>query len=124
MKVKIDELSAAVELELDGYADDVRDAVGEAVKRAANLCVKTLRQTSPKKTGRYAKGWTKKLSKPPEEPAAIVYNKDRGWLAHLLENGHAKAGGGRVEGRPHIRPAADAAQQQLMEDVAKLIEEV
>lgn len=124
MKVKIDELSAAVELELSGYSEDIREAVRKAVKRVASVCVKTLQQTSPKKTGRYAKGWTMRMSKPQEEPAAVVYNKVYGWLTHLLENGYAKAGGGRVAGRTHIRPAADAAQRQLLEDVTQLIEEV
>lgn len=124
MKVKANKLAAAVELELDEYSQDIQDGVRVIVSRVASSVVRRLKQTSPKERGDYAKSWTKTESKYPKAPVAIVYNKDFGWLTHLLENGHAKADGGRVEGKPHIAPAAEEAEQTLVADVGELLREV
>ena len=44
-------------------------------------------------------------------------------LAHLLEFGHAKVGGGRVAGRVHVAPAADEAFRATEQAVGKAVEE-
>lgn len=124
MKIKSSDFAAAVDLELEEYSQDIKDGVRVVVSRVASKVVQRLKQTSPRRTGRYAKSWTKTETKPPKAPAATVYNKDYGWRTHLVENGHAKADGGRVEGFPHIAPAAEEAEQTLVADVESLLREV
>ena len=61
--------------------------------------MRQLKATSPKRTGKYAKSWTKKK----RGRKIIVHNKEY-QLTQLLEKGHAKRGGGRVAARVHIAP--------------------
>lgn len=61
--------------------------------------VKTLKATSPTTTKKYAKSWTRKKT----SNGYVIHNK-RYYFTHLLEYGHAKVGGERVDGIKHIEP--------------------
>lgn len=107
------DLSKAIEAELEEYVDDVTEVMRQAVIETTDQAVETLKVTSPKRRGKYAKGWASKvIEDSPTGLVKTVHNKTAG-LTHLLENGHAKAGGGRVEGIPHIAPAEREAIRQL-----------
>ena len=103
---------------LDGYYKDVITETNEAFDRVADESVQKLKDTLPKRKGKYARGWTKKK----EEGGAlktntvIVHNRVY-QLTHLLENGHmivnAKGTYGRVPGIKHIAPVEDWAANEL-----------
>lgn len=121
MKIHADELSAAVKTELAAYGEEVQAGLTKSVKRAANLCLRLVRRNSPKRTGAYSTGWTKKFGREPKQPYAYVYNRDRPWLTHLLEEDHAKRNGGIVGGTHHIAAAAEQAEGQFVADVESLL---
>lgn len=118
MNVKIDGLADAVARSLAEYSQEAADELKEAVHKIAKETVAELKAASPKDTGEYASGWKSKTAfENSEDIRVTVYNAKAPQLTHLLENGHAKANGGRVSGRPHIGPAEEHAAEQLEDKV-------
>lgn len=117
--IKVDDLAGEIVLAVRTYTEEVGEAIEEAVKETAQALATDLRETSPKDTGEYAKGWTARKEGPGRY---VVYNKKKPQLTHLLEHGHAKAGGGRVEGIPHIKPAEERHVPQLERKIAQILE--
>ena len=68
----------------------------------------------------YAKGWRiSETVSPNGDVSETVYNSAAPNLTHLLENGHAKVNGGRVEGKAHIAPAERQAETNLLEGLER-----
>lgn len=106
--------------ELDKYADLAADEMKQAVKQAGTAVRKEIQGTAPKNTGTYAKSWAvKNVRESSHALEVVVHSKNRYQLAHLLEFGHAKRGGGRVPGRAHIAPAEEKGIRQLEEDIER-----
>ena len=119
-KVSIDQLADAVNEQLQEYNKLSAEVVKTAVTKAGNAVKNDIGANAPKKTGRYAKSWrTKKTKETSTELQVTVYSPTRYMLAHLLEHGHAKRGGGRVRAIPHIVPAEEAAEETLMKDIER-----
>ena len=109
---------------LDSYSTEVRRAASNAQDKIAKEAVQKLRNTSPKKTGDYAKGWAVKREKGRTGiPVVTVHNKTDYQLTHLLENGHvirnAKGEYGRYNGVKHIAPVEEWAQSELPAEVER-----
>lgn len=121
-KIPLRELEVEIMKSLSDYADGVREGVKEEIIDTAKEMVSTLKRTSPKDTGAYARGWTQKTEYESDESIRVrVYNKAKPQLTHLLENGHAKVNGGRVDGKPHIRPAEQEAEKRLGQKVREVV---
>ncbi|MGF9988063.1 HK97 gp10 family phage protein [Bacillus mycoides] len=103
--------------ELQRYANVVEEKLTTAQEDLADIAVSKLRQNSPKKTGGYRKGWRKK-----KDGNAVVIHNTKGQLTHLLENGHAKVGGGRVPEKVHIRPVEEYVIDELPRRIERAIE--
>ena len=122
MATKIDNLSNQIMEGLKEYADLASDDVKKAVRKAGNTVRKEISENAPKDTGAYAKSWSVKKTKETSNSLEVtVYSKNRYQLAHLLEHGHAKRGGGRVAARPHIAQAEQSAVETLDSEIAKAL---
>ena len=116
----IDNLADEIMKGLTEYSDLADMEMKKAVRKTATAVKKEISANAPKRTGKYAKSWTAKKTKENSHSLEMtVHSKNRYQLAHLLEKGHAKRGGGRVSGRPHIAPAEENGVQM----VENLIEE-
>ena len=117
--IDIDELSKEVMKGLREYSELADSEMKKAVRKTATSVKKEISANAPERTGKYAKSWTAKKTKENSHTLEMtVHSKDRYQIAHLLENGHAKRGGGRVEGRPHIAPA-EKNGEILLENLIK-----
>ena len=121
-RVTVDQLASAVMRELDDYADTTTEGVKSAVKKAANTVKKEISATAPVRSGKYAKSWRTKTTKESSSSMEVtVYSPTRYMLAHLLEHGHAKRGGGRVAARPHIAAAEQDGIDELEEEIGRTL---
>ena len=115
--IGIDDLAAEIARELKEYTEEIDVEVQKATNKVTKELVDELKTTSPKLTGEYAEGWTRKKFR----NGTVVHNRTNYQLTHLLEYGHAKEGGGRVPAKVHIRPAEEKAVNKFMEHVEGVI---
>lgn len=107
----------------DGLQDAIRDILSEyetatyadikrAVDKTAQQTAKNTKAGAPVRTGKYKKGWGyTKQDESAEKYSAVVHNKIRPSLAHLLQNGHG--GPHPARAYPHIQP--DDETEKLFE---------
>ena len=119
---KTESVSAQMKELLDEVDKDVKESAKKNIQSTAKECVAKLKNTSPRKSGSYAKGWATKRD---GDMDVTVHNKTDYQLTHLLENGHVirnkKGTYGRTHGIKHIEPveewAIDELPRRIMEDI-------
>lgn len=117
-RVRIDQMAHVIMEGLQEYADLATDDLKKAVKKAGDEAKKDIQNNAPVKSGAYKKSWAVKTTKETSNAMeVVVHSRNRYQLAHLLEFGHAKRGGGRTRAFPHIAPAEQRAAELLEREV-------
>lgn len=116
----VDKFAATLSKLLQEYEADTTKNIKELAKKFAQKGAKEVKSASGQfgGSGKYASGWTSKYEEGRLSAQGIIYNSKTPGLPHLLENGHAKRGGGRVGGRTHIAPV----EEKLIEEFTKAVE--
>ncbi|WP_281528163.1 HK97 gp10 family phage protein [Ruminococcus champanellensis] len=118
----IDDMASEIMKGLTEYAELADTAMKKAVRKTATAVKNEISANAPKKSGRYQKSWAaKKVKENSHTLEMTVHSKNRYQIAHLLEHGHAKRGGGRVAAIPHIAPAESNGEVLLTELIEKAL---
>lgn len=118
-----EKLAADIDQILNDYGNNVLKGVDNALKQLAskgrNAVKREARNVTNKKRRKYSNGWMYKVEGGSNRWAAsaVIYNKRQPGIAHLLEHGHAKVGGGRTRPRVHIQPV----EEQLTDEALRVI---
>ena len=120
--VTVDNLAEEIMKGLAEYKNLATADMKTAVRKAGRSVKKDIQANAPKKTGAYSKSWTVKTTKETSESLELtVHSPKKYQLAHLLEKGHAKRGGGRTKAIPHIAPAEEKAVKDLEADIKRAL---
>lgn len=124
MSVSVEQMADEIAKMLTEYETAIVKNVDTSGKAVADKGAKQLRQTSPKRTGKYAKSWgvTREDSSFGENAKYIIHNKKHYRVAHLLEHGHVMANGKRTKAIPHIKPVEEQVIREYEKKVREAIE--
>ena len=106
---------------LNDYSTDIQTEIVKSAQEVAKKGRDTLRNTSPRRTGSYRKGWTVKTEKGRNTITCIIYNKTDYRLTHLLEKPHLKRNGGYTKPIVHIQPVDETCVNEFEKQVENII---
>ena len=90
--------------------DELADAVIETLGEVKDISIAEL-------------SWRSRVTDEASDKIQVtVHSQGRYMLAHLLEHGHAKRGGGRVRAIPHIEPATEKNMATIEAEIKRGIE--
>lgn len=125
MSVSVEQMADEIAKMLTEYETAIVKNVDTSGKAVADKGAKQLRQTSPERTGKYAKSWgvTREAGGFGENAKYIIHNKKHYRVAHLLEHGHVMANGKRTKAIPHIKPVEEQVVREYEKKVREAIED-
>ena len=116
----------SVTAQMTELLNEVNESIEQSAERNIQLVAKEsvskLKNSSPRKTGSYAKGWgVKRLG----DKDVVVHNRTDYQLTHLLENGHVirnkKGTYGRTRGIKHIAPVEEELVEEFQKELEKTL---
>lgn len=112
----------------DDYQRDFKRKVNNSVDKVGKESVNKLKNTSPKKTGDYARGWRLKRERGRNGINDVtIHNATDYHLTHLLENGHVvrnkKGTYGRAPAHKHIAPVEEYFNSEVVEEIQRELEQ-
>ena len=114
-----------MEILLD-YQDLTDEEMKQVVKKTANTVKNAIKQEAPNDTEQYKESWkVENTTSKRHKIIVTIHSKNRYQLTHLLENGHKLTDHngnkiGDVKKIPHIAPATENADKELMYQLRKL----
>ena len=103
---------------LNEYSQDIQDAITNEAQVVAKKGVAELKNKSPKRTGKYRKGWRVQTEKGRGYVDCTIHNATDYQLTHLLEKPHALRNGRTSTPQVHIAPV----EQQCVSEFEKNVE--
>lgn len=106
---------------LNEYADDIQEGIAKEAQDVSKKGAAELKNSSPKRTGKYRKGWRVKTIKGNGSINCIIHNATDYQLTHLLEKPHALRNGGISRPQVHIKPVEEQCVKEYEHNVEQII---
>lgn len=130
-KISVDELSSSIANILEAYQGATEEVLYASTDKTADETVQELHNAHPSGAEQYGSwdaynaSWKKNTARQRKGVInSTVYNEKHYRLTHLLENGHAKVGGGRTRAFPHISIAEANAEKRFVEHISQGVENI
>lgn len=121
--ISLDKLAQTISDSLSEWESDKWKKVEQLAEEKGKELQERVIDDAPVLTGVYKKGFKIKKEKDYRKVKMTVYNTSkRKSLMHLLEDGHAKADGGRVQGKPHLRKNEQEVNNEFIKEVQVIYE--
>lgn len=114
------DLTAQLISAMKEYSSTCEEQIQEVLQDVAKEAKKKLSSTSPKRTGKYKRGWKVTLTRRAGYCKVDIHNTQY-QLTHLLEKGH-RVGSGRSPAIVHIKPVEEWAIKEAEKRIKEVLQ--
>ena len=106
---------------LNEYSHEIQEGITESAIKVAENGKNKLKVSSPKKTGKYSKGWRVQKKQGNGYIHTTIHNATDWQLTHLLEKPHLLRNGKKSKPQVHIEPVEQDCIQEYQREVEQVI---